>query len=373
MFILYSSMLKNSNSYWFIIIIFIFIIQTIILKSELTKANFTIVVLPDTQYYSAYYKDTFFEQTNWCCSCQNKLNISFVSHLGDIVEHDNEKPKEWIVAKKALYTLLKCDIPHGFLPGNHDVNYNIKNEQDINDAYSMFDLTFKLEDYKSKSWFGYQVYSNKSIRNNFQLFTAKDKSETFLYFHIEFFLSPILGEEKNSIIRWMNNIILLYPYRSVIIATHFVISDCKNNYYIQEEFLWLMKKHCNILFIFGAHSFKCGGERIVKIKNNCKQNRFIFVTNYQNRDPAKGWLRYYYFTKDKICAFTYSTQKNRFQFENDLSYFSINRLNMTLGDGCPYIKKYHYCKSNWNSFSVLAFVIMSTIINYILQIYFILV
>src|ERR1700693_4565394 len=53
--------------------------------------DFTVVALPDTQYYSSsLYGGTpamFNAQTQWIVNNQNSLNIAYVAHLGDMVQN----------------------------------------------------------------------------------------------------------------------------------------------------------------------------------------------------------------------------------------------------------------------------------------------
>jgi len=74
-----------------------------------TTEPFTIAVLPDTQFYcdtrlklSAKWgngdlRRYFFAQTEWVRDNQERLNIAFLVHEGDIVQAD--APEEWAIAK----------------------------------------------------------------------------------------------------------------------------------------------------------------------------------------------------------------------------------------------------------------------------------
>ena len=48
--------------------------------------NFTIIVLPDTQYYSESFPAVFDNQTQWIADNIEQMNIVFVTHLGDVVD-----------------------------------------------------------------------------------------------------------------------------------------------------------------------------------------------------------------------------------------------------------------------------------------------
>ena len=80
--------------------------------------NFSIIVLPDTQYYSESYPWIFENQTNWTKENKESLNIVFVTHLGDIVDHWWEVD-EYENANSSLRILDEV-VPYGVLPGNHD-------------------------------------------------------------------------------------------------------------------------------------------------------------------------------------------------------------------------------------------------------------
>src|SRR5688572_5675999 len=79
------------------------------------SAPWTLIVLPDTQYYAERYPDTFMAQTRWIADNAGARNIRFVVHVGDVVEHNT--PEEWELAKRA-FSLLP--VPYAIAPGNHD-------------------------------------------------------------------------------------------------------------------------------------------------------------------------------------------------------------------------------------------------------------
>ena len=48
--------------------------------------DFTIVTLPDTQYYSRDYPPIFYSQTGWIVDNQSTENVAAVLHVGDLVD-----------------------------------------------------------------------------------------------------------------------------------------------------------------------------------------------------------------------------------------------------------------------------------------------
>jgi hypothetical protein len=83
-----------------------------------TLKEFSVIVLPDTQYYAKRHPETYNKQTRWVVEHKDQLNIKFVIHLGDI-SHDNTR-EQWNVADRAHKKLDEADIPYGVVPGNHD-------------------------------------------------------------------------------------------------------------------------------------------------------------------------------------------------------------------------------------------------------------
>src|SRR5664279_3513380 len=84
------------------------------------EKDFTVVALPDTQFYSEKYPTIWAAQTDWIVANRKNLNIVYVAHLGDITQNGDAKPEEWAIASDALYRLenptttgLPEGIPYG--------------------------------------------------------------------------------------------------------------------------------------------------------------------------------------------------------------------------------------------------------------------
>ena len=83
------------------------------------EESFTVVLLPDTQYYSQKYPDTYVAQTLWIRKRLKEDNIKFAIHLGDIVQNPTVKV-EWDRANQAM-AILDDVVPYSVVPGNHDM------------------------------------------------------------------------------------------------------------------------------------------------------------------------------------------------------------------------------------------------------------
>lgn len=87
--------------------------------AEEPQADYTFIWMSDTQHYSESVPHIFYSMTNWIADNAEKLNIKYVFHTGDLVQH-NTKPQEWDVADFA-FKALDDKVPFIIAPGNHDV------------------------------------------------------------------------------------------------------------------------------------------------------------------------------------------------------------------------------------------------------------
>lgn len=108
--------------------------------------DFTIVLLPDTQYYAAGYPATYRAQTQWIVRQADALQVAFVIHLGDMTNDDTAA--QWAVANEALGVLDAAGVPWSPMPGNHD---------GIDDgviATEGYNATFPAEPFARRPWYG---------------------------------------------------------------------------------------------------------------------------------------------------------------------------------------------------------------------------
>ena len=69
-------------------------------KAAAKDEVFTVVLLPDTQFYSEKYPETYVAQTMWIRERVKTDNIKFVVCLGDIVQNAHVE-EEWVRADQA--------------------------------------------------------------------------------------------------------------------------------------------------------------------------------------------------------------------------------------------------------------------------------
>src|ERR1700741_1081925 len=108
-------------------------------KKPPANSTFTVIVTPDTQYYTEEPQGNhggliamFNSQTAWIASNRATRNIVYMAHLGDCVQNGDNPPGanntiEWERAANAIATIespaltgLPQGIPFGITVGNHD-------------------------------------------------------------------------------------------------------------------------------------------------------------------------------------------------------------------------------------------------------------
>lgn len=95
----------------------------------LTPGSWTMVVLPDTQYYVDYTRkipptpEVFQAMTDWVVDQKSERNIGLVLHVGDIV--DNNTEEEWQMAREIM-EVLDGEVPYVLATGNHEYTGNAR-------------------------------------------------------------------------------------------------------------------------------------------------------------------------------------------------------------------------------------------------------
>ncbi|MFC1486646.1 metallophosphoesterase [Thermoproteota archaeon] len=276
--------------------------KSIVLNSE---ENFTIVVLPDTQFYSNNYPRIFENQTQWIIEKKESMNIVFVTHLGDLVDHPLSI-KEWNNANTSM-SKLDGNVPYGVLPGNHDgagsggdlANYN---------------NYFGFNRFNNESWYG-GAYQNINT-NNYQLFSAG--GDNYLIFHIQF-------NPTDDILSWASNVIDQYPHRKIIVSTHDYVDGW--NFFADSrstigDIMWkkLVEPHADQIFLVLSGHYENEARLTSSVDGNFVHQ---LLSDYQARlKGGNGWLRIIEFSpkKDEISIKTYSPYLNKYETDSNSQF-----------------------------------------------------
>jgi hypothetical protein len=187
------------------------------------SGDFSIAVLPDTQFYLAQAQlggnfDMFKAQIEWIKKNQVKENIAYVAHMGDITEHgDNPvtEASEWYLAKTALYGLeTPVSIPYGLAIGNHDqfpAQYPVKG---TTKGYNKY---FGVKHFEGKPYYGGHYGDNND--SHFDKFTAGGLD--FIVIFLEF---DSHNEDQANLYTWANKLLKDNASRKAIVVSHSIIN-----------------------------------------------------------------------------------------------------------------------------------------------------
>src|SRR5262247_956148 len=96
------------------------VLLTCAVSAHAAPGDFTIIHLPDTQYYTKNGLGIFSAQTQWIVNNKNLMNIVYVAHSGDCVD-DGDAMK--LIENPATTGLIN-GLPYGIAVGNHDQTPN---------------------------------------------------------------------------------------------------------------------------------------------------------------------------------------------------------------------------------------------------------
>lgn len=297
---------------------------------DMPAAAFTVVVIPDTQAYMGrgckatpdstepVSNKNLEAQVKWIAAHREDQNIVFVSHVGDIVDKNNEN--EWAVAKQHLDTLHGV-VPFSLTVGNHDMSAK-------GDAH-LFQEHFPAASFKDYAWYlGSYTHDRKGQNisannvNSAQLFSAGGMD--FIHLSLE-------CNAPDDVLAWANDLLTKNAARRALITTHMdlgildkpkteegFIHDPKGRMRWVKihgergntgEQMWdkLFRKHANLGFIF------CGDQSRVtalKLTTNADDGHPVtsLLTDYLSQ-PILRLLRFVP-AENRIHALTYDVVNN---------------------------------------------------------------
>ncbi len=194
-------------------------------------ADFTVVLIPDTQYYSETFHDNYGVQTKWIRDVTAQRNVKFAIHLGDIVQNPEEED-EWQVADRA-HRLLDGHVPYSVLPGNHD---------GAPGATSLYNKYFGPQRFAAAAWYGGN--ENGKNDNNYCRFTAAGMP--FLVLSLEY-------NPTEETLQWAARVVASHARDRVILATHCYSTPEGRNATGDRVWERLVRKNDNIFLVLSGH------------------------------------------------------------------------------------------------------------------------
>ena len=291
---------------------------------------FTIIVLPDTQYYSQVFPEIFLSQTRWIVENREALNIVFVTHVGDVVQIA-ANIFEWENADAAMSLLedpatteLPDGIPYGISIGNHDQSPSNRagtpEDQSTTENYNQY---FGVDRFSGRDYYGGHFGDNND--NNYQFFSAGGMD--FIVVHEEFddtFLTML-----DQVLPWTDQLIAAHRDRHAILVTHALLCTgvgCPSTLWAewqpQGQLTYdALKHHTNLSLMHCGHAGTSAQQprRIDFWEGHAVHT---LLADYQRFEDCpfrcgNGWLRVmtFYPAEDEIRVQTYSPWLGIFRSE----------------------------------------------------------
>jgi hypothetical protein len=251
--------------------------------------DFTLVVLPDTQFYSEDDSGIFEAQTQWIANNIGTRNIVAVAHEGDIVQNAGTAD-EWEVADAAFDILDPAGVPYSPGVGNHD---------GAPDGTANYNVYFGESRFSGKSWYGGHYGSDND--NHYVLFSTSGLD--FILINLEYDTSP-----DADVLAWADDLLTTHSDRHGIVVTHYLMGVGAGSpaFGTQGQAIYdALKGNPNLFLMLGGHVHG-EGRRTDTLGSNTV---YSMVADYQDRDNGgNGWLRILEFSPadNEITVRTYS-------------------------------------------------------------------
>jgi len=291
----------------------------------LTREPFTIAVLPDTQFYcdtrlklSAKWgngdlRRYFFKQTEWVRDNQERLNIAFLVHEGDLVQAD--APEEWAIAKEAM-SVLDGKVPYSMCLGNHDMGFEkADNKYGGNigvNRTTLFNQYFPREKFAKRREFG-GTFDPGRHDNSWYHFAAAG---------MKFLIVSLECKPRDEVLEWANQVVSKHPDHRVIVLTHAYLNPKKSRNTSggvkvkgntgEQTWQKFVKKHKNIFMVLCGHHT---GEAVRTDAGDHGNQVHQILCDYQGmNNGGESWLRYMTFKPEanKISIHTYNPALDKF-------------------------------------------------------------
>jgi len=263
-----------------------FILMTVLSISVKAQEDFTLILLPDTQYESRWYSVAFNSQTQWIVDNKSTQNIVFVTHVGDIVDRANNN-SEYTNADAAMDKLDAGNVDYSVGPGNHDMGDG-----------SLYETYFGVARFAGKSLYAGNYGGNNY--NNYSLFSASG---------MDFILINLQYHPTEEMLDWADGLLKANLNRRGIVESHEILKI--DDTWFSEYIYLALRDNPNLFLMVCGHDWTLddGAAYLAELGDD-GHTIHIMLADYQGFDLLGngGYLRILRFSpaNDKIYATTYS-------------------------------------------------------------------
>ena len=248
--------------------------------------SFTVVLLPDTQYYTEEPDDAdnpYYHQAQWIVDQKEAYDIRCAVHLGDMT--DNNALGEWQIADTAHAILDSAAIPYSAMPGTHDYP---RPDGTVKRDLANYNDHFGPDRFAGEPWYGGHF--------------GDENASNYIYFDdgdLHFMVVSLEFAPTKDVLCWANNLIQDHPDHRVIVVTHCYQenggdhrTDCGTHYNVigsGGDVVWqeLASRHSNVFLVLSGHI--TDSEHMVRVGNAGNLVHEV-LTDYQNEEPCSSGL-----------------------------------------------------------------------------------
>jgi len=287
--------------------------------------DFTIVALPDAQFYASTYPANYTAQTQWIVANRSALNITYVGGLGDITNDGDSAPTQWDNAD-AAYALLEDPattgladgIPFGATVGNHDQTPN-GNPGTLGDDASttvLYNQTFGAGRFQGRGYYGGHYGAGND--NHYDLFSASGMDFIVIYLEYDATATTL----RADVLNWANGLLQTHAGRRGIIISHYILGP-SGTFSSQGQAIYdALKGNPNLFLMLCGHL-----DQAARRSDNYAGNTVHSVlSDYQTQpNGGNGWLRYMTFrpSENRIDVYTYSPTLGQYMTDSS-NQFSLD-------------------------------------------------
>lgn len=282
-----------------------------------SSSDFSIIVLPDTQYESKNNPQMFYSQTDWIVKNKVKYNIKMVLGEGDIVD-DGASNTQQSNADAAIRLLDNAKIPYMLAIGNHD--YNGANAgAKVRDADG-FNHWWGPARYSGYSYYK-GSYPTGSNENFYGVLTIN--STPYLFLALEYV-------PRSSALDWAASVLNANPDKEVMVVTHSSIyndatrvdrcdtNDLNRDNDGDETWAKFTSQFPHIHLVFSGHITTGWVARRADLGVHGNLVNQMYV-DFQSDNDGDGWLRILTFhpLTNSISVSTYSPYLEQSKLSTD--------------------------------------------------------
>lgn len=286
--------------------------------TETAGDPFSIVILPDTQYYTSEKNGgtaaIFQAQTQWVVDNREAWNIRYVCHVGDCAETGDTYPSEWAngwlamsILEDSTLTGLAEGIPYDVTVGNHDQSPN----GDATGTTTYFNQYFGQSHFAGRSYYGGNFGTNNDDHYTFFSGGGID----WIVISMEYDSAPDAPVQA-----WANDLLTTYADHRAIVNVHNLLGTGNpGSFSSQGQAVYdALKGHANLALMVCGHA-PGEGRRVDTYNGNTVHT---LMADYQSRsNGGNGWLRImtFYPAENKVRVKTYSPTLDQFEADADSS------------------------------------------------------